>query len=155
MRAAVEDVHHRHGQQIDRFTTQVTIKGELILGGCRAGHCHRNSEDRVCAEAGFIFRAVQFDELLINGTLLRGVHVGESIGNLAVHVFYRLQHALAEIAPVVAIAEFDRFMFTRRSAAGHNGASNRTVRKLYFSFDRRIAARVEHFAGANIADISH
>jgi hypothetical protein len=64
-------------------------------------------------------------------------------------------HALAEIARLVAVAQLYRLARTGRGAAGYGRATDRTVGKRHFSFERGVAARVEDFAGENLADLHH
>ena len=57
----------------------------------------------------------------------------------------RLLHALAEIAGLVAVAQFDRLVRAGRSARRHRGAADRTVFEDDVDFDRRVAAAVQNF----------
>jgi hypothetical protein len=75
--------------------------------------------------------------------LERGAGEAESVGFFDVGDGF--QRALAEAAILIAIAEFDGFVFTCGSAAGNGCGAVAAVGEKDFRFDRRIAARVENF----------
>jgi len=74
---------------------------------------------------------------------------------LAIDVFYRFQHAFAEVAPACRHRGVRPLHVTRRSARSAQWPTNAPLKAVPQAFDRRIDARVEHFASVNIADISH
>ena len=75
-------------------------------------------------------RAIKIDHLLIDGSLLGRVHIRERIGNLAIHVLDRIQHAFAEKAITVSVAKFYGFVFPGGSAAGNDRPANRAARQV-------------------------
>ena len=115
----------------------------------------RHAEDRVGAEPGFVGRAVERDHGLVDLGLAFGVHAADGVENLAFDRVDRLAHALAEIAGLVAVAQFDRLMRAGRGARRHRGAAERAVRQHDLDFHGRIAAAVEDFAGENVGDGGH
>ena len=64
----------------------------------------------------------------------------------------RLQHALAEVAAGVAVAKLHRLAASGRSARGHGGPALRAVLELDIGFDRRVAARIDDLAAADVDD---
>ena len=60
-----------------------------------------------------------------------------------------LGHAFAEIAGLVSVTKFDRFVFTRAGAAGNGCAADGSSGQFDISFDSWIAARVEDLACAD------
>ena len=71
--AAVEDVHHRHGQQVRGRAADVAEQRQAGRVGGRPGDGERDAEDRVGAEAGLVRRAVEVDQLLVDQPLLAGL----------------------------------------------------------------------------------
>ena len=68
---------------------------------------------------------------------------------IVVDVVDRLEDALAEIALLVAVAQFDGLVGAGAGAAGHGGPADGAVVEDDFDFDGRIAAAIENFAGVN------
>ena len=67
----------------------------------------------------------------------------------------RLEHALAEIAALVAVAQLDRLVRAGRGAGRHGGAAHRAVLQHDIDLDRRIAAAVEDLAADDVDDRGH
>ncbi len=155
MRAAVDDVHHRHRQQPRRRAADVTIERLPARGrgGFRDGK--RNTEDRVRAEPAFVRRAVERDHRLVDLGLRLGIHAADRVEDLAGHGRDGLLHALAEIAFLVAVAQLDRLVRAGRGAARHRGAAHRAVLQHHIDLDGRVAAAVEDFAADDVDDGGH
>src|SRR5436309_458323 len=97
MCAAVKDVHHRHGQDVDSRTTQITIErqSERVCAGASGGH--RYGQDRIGSKTALVLRAVELDHLSVKRTLVSGVHPPEGLGDLTIYVFDGPQYALSLI----------------------------------------------------------
>ena len=100
-------------------------------------------------------RAVEFDHGAVDGDLVFGVHAGQRVEDLAVDGGHGLGHALAEVARLVAIAQFHRLMCARRGAGGHRGPAHGAVFQHDIHFDGRVAAAIEDFAGGDVDDGGH
>ena len=100
-------------------------------------------------------RAVEIDHDLVDLDLLFDRHLAERLEDLAVDGFDRLAHALAEIASLVAVAQFDRLMRAGGGARRHRGAADRAVFQHHVDFDGGIAAAVENFAADDVDDGCH
>ena len=74
MRATIDDIHHRHGQRLGIGPANITPKRCALAFRRRFRHRHRNAENGVCAEAGFIIRAVQFQHNAVKVKLLGRVN---------------------------------------------------------------------------------
>ena len=61
MRAAVEDVHHRHRQQVRVRPAEVAVERQLGRLGRGVGDRQRDAEDRVGAELGLVGRRVEVE----------------------------------------------------------------------------------------------
>ena len=155
MHAAVDDVHHRHRQQARGGAADVAVE-RLVLGDGRGlGHRQRHAEDGVGAEPALVGRAVERDHRLVDLGLRLGVHAAERVEDLAVDRIDRLAHALAAVARLVAVAQFDRLMRAGGGAGGHRGAAVGAVLQHHVDLDGRIAAAVEDFAADNVGDGGH
>ena len=72
VRAAVEDVHHRHRQQVGVGAADVAVERQAGGVGGGAGHGERDAEDRVGAELGLVGRAVELEHGLVDEPLVVG-----------------------------------------------------------------------------------
>ena len=118
-------------------------------------HRERHAENGVGAEPALVRRAVELDHDLVDLDLLLDRHAAERLEDLAVDGVDRLLHALAEIARLVAVAQFDRLMGAGRGARRHRGAADRAVFQHHIDLDGRIAAAVENFAADDVDDGGH
>ena len=65
------------------------------------------------------------------------------------------EHALAEIARLVAVAELDRLVGAGRGAGRHRRAAHRAVLEDHIDLDGRVAAAVEDLAPDDVDDGGH
>src|SRR5690606_34547430 len=120
----------------------------------RAGDRHRDAEDRVRAELRLVRRPVRLDEDLVDLRLLERVDADEGRPERLVDVLDRLEDALAEVALLVAVAELDRLVLTRRRAA-RDGRAAAAARGLHFDLDGGVASRVQDLACQHCGDLAH
>ena len=73
VRAAVQHVHHRHGQHVRRLAAEVAPQRLPGLGRGRLRGRERHAEDRVGAEAALVRRAVEVDHRAVERLLVGGV----------------------------------------------------------------------------------
>ena len=83
------------------------------------------------------------------------VEARQQVHDLAVDRADRLQHALAAVALLVAVAQLDRLVRAGRGAGRHGGAAHGAAFELDLDLDGGIAAAVEDFAGADVDDGAH
>ena len=116
----VDDVHHwyRHGvfawgavQFSDVLEQWHTFRSSSRFG-VRQGNC----QDCVRTEVRFVFSTVQIDHDLVDASLVFGVFAKDCLSNRTVYSANRFQYAFAQEAGFVAIAQFQRFARTSRSA---------------------------------------
>src|SRR4029078_10947049 len=100
-------------------------------------------------------RAVERDQGFVDLGLSFRVHAPDRVEDLAVDGIDRLAHALAEVAFLVALAQFDRLMRTGGRSRRDRGATQRTVLQPDIDFDGRIAAAVQDFAAGDINNGGH
>ena len=68
--AAVDDVHHRHGQHVGVGAADVAVQRQLQLVGGRPGDGEAGAEDGVGAEAGLVVGAVEVEQGLVDEPLV-------------------------------------------------------------------------------------
>ena len=88
--AAVDDVHHRHGQHARRLPAEVAPQRQALLGGGRARGGERHAEDRVGAQARLVRRAVELDQRPVEPRLVERVVARDGLRDLPVDVLDRL-----------------------------------------------------------------
>ena len=152
--AAVDDVHHRHGQQRRFRPADIAIERLASRGGLGLGRGHRHAENGVGAEPLLVRGAVEIAQELVEPALVGGVEAGQALSDLAIDGGDRLPHALAAVARP-AISELMRLMRPGRGAGGHRGAAMLAVLQDHVDLDRRVAAAVENFPAEDGGDGGH
>ena len=140
----------RNGEQVRADAAQIAIQRRHLglRGSARGGH--GNSQDRVCAELGFVGRAVEFDHLVIDRGLILGFHAGDGRSNFLQDVCDSFARAFAEVTLGIGVAQLDGFMFAGGRAGGNSRAAHGSVGQNDIGFDGGIAPRVENLAAYNL-----
>ena len=156
VRPAVEDVEHRHRQQIGVRAAQVAEQRKVGGVGCRLGHRERDAEQGVGAEAAFVRSRVEVDQQRVDETLLAGLDVApdELRADRVEHGGDGLADALAAVA-FFAVAQFDRLERAGRRAAWHRGPAQRAVGEGHLDLDGGVTARIEDLARSYGIDRRH
>jgi len=155
VRAAVDDIHHRHRHLHRAGTTEIAIQRQAGFFRRRLGHRHRNRQHGVRAEARLVLGIVEVDQRLVDEGLLFGVQPQDGFGNFGIDVFDRALDALAQITPGVAIAQLDGFARAGGRTRGHGGTAHDARFEQHIGFNGGIAARIENFAGDDINNGTH
>ena len=143
VRAAVQDVHHRHRQQARRDAAQIAIQRRLLRRGRRARHGHRDRQNRVRAQLALVRSAVQLDHVPVDRPLAAPHPAQQRTARCASSIFVTaLQRAFAQVARLIAVAKLDRFMLARRCAGGNRRAAHTAIGQINIGLHRRIAAAV-------------
>ena len=160
MGAAVEDVHHRHREDV-----RVVARGAVELGDVGverharvgrggAGDRERDAEDRVGAEPRLVRRPVELAQRLVDRRLVGGARAGERLRDRVVDVADRRRHALAAPA-LAAVAKLGRLELAGRCAGRDRGAAERAAVEPDVDLDRRVAPRVEDLPCVDLFDRAH
>ena len=152
--ATVEDVHHRHRQQVRRRAADVAEQRQAGGVGGRAGHGEADAEDGVGAEPGLVRRAVEVDQPLVDQPLLAGLVADELGADDVEDAVDGLGHALAAVA-LAAVAQLHRLEGAGGGAAGHGGPGDRPVVEGDLDLDGGVSARVEDLPRAYGVDAGH
>ena len=156
MGAAVEDVHHRDGQNVGVRAAEVLVEGKA--GGFRGGlgDGDRHAEDGVGAEFALVGRAVEGDEVGVDAALVLGVVGFDDLrADFLVDGLDGALNTLAEVAGCVAVTAFDGLEGASRRAGGHAGTGARAILELDLDLDGRVSAGIENFAGVKINNDGH
>jgi hypothetical protein len=155
VRAAVQDVHHRHRHHPGERAAEVPVERQADIRRGGAGHRERNRKDRVGAKLAFRGGSVEIDERAIDQHLVRRHHALERRGDRLLDVLHGLLHALAKVAAHVAVPQLDRFVLTRGRSARHRSTSRRSIRERDIGLDGRIPTAVEDLAGSDVQNGRH
>ncbi len=153
--ATVDDVHHRHGQDVRLGAAQVAIEREAGCVRRSLRHRKRHAEDRIGAEPRLVRRTVERLERVVDAALVLGIHAAQRVVDLALHRGHRAEHALAKVALLVAVAQFVGLVGAGRGARRHRRAALRPVLQDHVDLDGRIATAVEDFAADDVHDGGH
>ena len=150
--AAVEDVHHRHRQPSRPGATEVGVKRQARRHCGRPCHRHRDAQDGVGPERGLVRRAIQVDHQPVDLALSARVHADQFRCDPLVDIGAGLEHALAAIALLVAVAQLDRLVLAGGCTRRHRGGNGRTVVQGDMDPHCRIAAGIQDLVGMNAFD---
>ena len=140
MRAAVDDVHHRHGQHLGVRAAEVLVKRLAQLISRSLGNRQGGAQDGVRTEIGLGLGAIGSKHEAVETHLIGGVAADDRISDGAVHGFHGLEHALAQIALLVPVAQFQRFVLASAGAAWDCCTANRTAFEMNVHFHGGVAA---------------
>ena len=152
--AAVDDVHHRHGQHVGVRAADVTEQRKPGRLRCGLRDRQRHPEDRVGSQPGLVRRAVEVEESLIHQPLIVGAQPDDGGCDLVENGLDGLLHTLAAVAGP-AVAQLHRLVLTRGGARGHRGPRERAVGQGQLDLDRRVATGIEDFASSDLLDDGH
>ena len=75
------------------------------------GHSQRNAQNGVSTQLRLGGRAVELEHLLVDGALLGDLHSCQCRSYDVVHVGHSLEHSLAAVALLVAVAQLEGLVF--------------------------------------------
>ena len=155
VRAAVDDVHHRGGQDLGVDAAQVAVKRLPHEDGGRAGACHGGAQHGVGAQVGLVVGVVEVDQGVVDLHLAENVLPDEGLGDLLVHMGDGLGHALAAEAFLVAVAHLQGLAAAGGGAGRHCRAFDYARFKADFDFDGGIAAGIKDLTAVYGNDGAH
>ena len=156
--AAVDDVHHWHRQLVAVLVLDVAVQGQALAVGAGVGQGQGNAQNGVGAEVFLKVVAVQFQHQLVQ--LFLAAHAVQFLAHqrlfqFPIDIVHGLLHALAAIAGLVPIAQFQSLAGTGGRARGHAGGTLNPVVQSYRYLHRGIAAGVKDFNGFYICNGCH
>ena len=144
--AAVQNVHHGHGQAVAVHAAQKAVQGHFQRSGGSAAGGNGDRQNGVCAQIGFVLGAVGPEHGGINGIDVGGIHAHHCVSDDGVDVLHSLGHALAQIAALVAVAQLQSLELAGGSAGGGTAAGNRAVGQSDLGLNGGISAGVQDLA---------
>src|SRR3546814_18543972 len=91
------------------------------------------SSDVCSSDLALVLGAVEVDQALVKRNLVISVEALQRLRDRLVDILHGLQHALAQVAGLVAIAQFDRLLRTGGSSGRHHRSEARRVGKEWVS----------------------
>ncbi len=152
VRAAVEYVHHRNGQTRCRTAADKTVKRNIKCLRSRFRRGNGNRENCVCAELGFVIRAVCVEHNFVYFVSIESVNAFKRFVDNGIYVGNRFGYALAAVTRLVAVAQLDCLELARGRTGGRRASAYNAAFQFDFSFDCGIAARVYNFSADNFFD---
>lgn len=155
VRPAVQDVHHRNGQQVRVRAAQVAEERQVgrFGGGVRDGE--RDAEDGVGAERALVVGGVQVEHGLVDQALLGGVVADELRADLLDDGEDGLLDTLAVVAVGVTVAKLDGLEGSGGGAGRNGGTTRAAVVEADLDLDRGVASGVQDFPGYDDVDGRH
>ena len=150
MGAAVQDVHHGHGQLVAGHAAQKAVQGHIQRDGRRAGRRDGDRQNGVCAEVRLVLGAVGLQHGGVHGVDVGGIHAGEDLVDGGVDVLNSLADALAAETALVAVAQLEGLKLAGGRTAGGSAAANRAVGQPDLGLNSGVAAGVDDLAANDL-----
>jgi len=121
---AVHDVHVRDRQDVAVGAADVAVQRQFggLGGGVQGGQ--GDAEDGVGAQLALVRGAVELDHQVVEGALVGGIHADDLRSDDLVHGLDRVQHTLAAVDGLVAIAALPSLGLTGGSAGRNSSAAH-------------------------------
>ena len=156
VRAAVQDVHHRHGQRepvvlVER--RRCAGRAAMLPAAASARSAAIETPSSALAPSRLLVGVPSSAIIASSSAALIEVAAVERRGDLAVDVGDGLAHAFAAVARLVAVAQFERFALAGRRARRHRRAPHGAAVERDVDFDGRVAARIQNLPSVHSCDL--
>ena len=156
MGAAVDDVHHRHRQHAGRRRRRHSGRAAGPAACAAALATARLTPRMALAPRRPLFGVPSRSISSASIAAWSSASMPDSASKISpLTASTALQHALAAVAALVAVAQLDRLVGAGGGARGHGGAAEGAVSRVDIDLDGRIAAAVENFARVDVGDHRH
>ena len=122
-------------------------------GSIQSGQGH--AEDGVGAQTALVRGAVELDHDLVESALIGSVHADDLRSDLFVHGLDGVEHTLAHVHGLVAVATLPSLGFTGGSAGGNETQALGTVFGVENDLNGRVAAGIENLTRVNAFNYCH
>ena len=153
--AAIDHVHHGHRHLHGAHAAEVAVQRQAGFFSGSPCHGHADGQHGIGAQAGLVLGAVQVDQRAVQKSLLAGVQPQHSFRNFGVDVLHRLEHALAQIAGHVTVAQLDGFTRAGGRTRWHGRTAHHAGLQQHVALNGRVAPAVEDFAGDDVNNCTH
>jgi hypothetical protein len=154
VRAAVDDIHHRHRHRV-RALAERTVQTPALRVGHRMGIRQRDRQQGIGAETALVVGTVKRNHGVIDACLVGCVHAEQGVTQCAVDVRHGLAHTLAEVTARILVTQFDGLAGAGRGTGGYGGAAHGAAGKRDLGLDGRVAARIDNLAPAYCCYFRH
>ena len=154
MLAAIDDIHHWHWEGTSIHATNIAVEWQASSICSRFGNSHGGAENGVCANAAFVFGAVELDHYLIKLNLVFCIQTNQSVKDFIIDSFDCLGHTLAKIT-LFTVTEFVCFVHAGGCARWHSCAAKRTVFQNNVYLNGWVAAAVKDLATQDVDNCGH
>ena len=107
MFAAVDDVHHRHGEDVSLHAAEILVKLQSQGFGCRLGCSQRNGEDGIGAQPALVFGSIELGQKVVKSALIQDIEAFKFRSDQFIDVAHRIENAEAQIASRIFVPELD------------------------------------------------
>ena len=155
MHAAVENVHHGRRQHMGIRTANVAIQRQLARLGSSTCASERSAQNGVRTQVALVRSTVDVNHFGVDSALVASVHADNGFGNFLIHMGDGLLNALAKVAALIAVTQFNSLECARRCARRNNRAGERTVVEGNLDLNRGVAAGIENLSAVDVEDDAH
>ena len=155
MHAAVENVHHGRRQHMGIRTANVAIQRQLARLGSSTCASERSAQNGVRTQVALVRSTVDVDHFGVDSALVASVHADNGFGNFLIHMGDGLLNALAKVAALIAVTQFNSLECARRCARRNDRAGERTVVEGNLDLNRGVAAGIENLSAVDVEDDAH
>src|SRR4051794_36286439 len=155
MLAAVENIHHRHRQDMAENAAKVFVEWDIERGRGCFGDGQRCTQDRIGTQTALVRGTVQLKQDLIDPDLIQSIEPLELFGDRLVDIIDRVTCSLAAVPALLAVPQLDSFVSTGRGARRHNRPTDRAILQPDIDLHCWIASRIEDLPSNNLRDNGH
>ena len=154
--AAVDDVHHRHRQDVGVGAADVAVQRDRQVVGGRLGDGQADAEDGVGAEASLVVGAVELEHREVDRPLLVARRAPtQLVGDLVVDELRPPWRTPLPPIAVAAVAQLDRLVLAGGRTRRDGGAAAGPAVQDHLDLDGRVAPGIEDLATDNVHDLAH
>src|SRR5690606_27667293 len=124
--------------------------GSGCLGGCQ-GYC----QDRIGAQVGLVFGAVQLEHDVVQATLVSSILTDQGVADHGVDGVNGLADTLAQVTGRVLITKFQRLTGTGGGTGRCTGPAQGSVFQNDIRLDGGVPAGIQHFTGFDVGNFGH
>src|SRR5690606_5302416 len=155
----VDDIHHRHRHAVLAGCAvqigNVCIQRHALGLGSGLGSGQGDRENGVGAQLGFVLGTIQLNHGAIQTGLIQRITADQQFTDGTIDIGNGFQYALAQVAALVAIAQFQRFTGTGGGTGGGTGTAEDAAFQNHIRFNGRVTARVQYFTTLDFNDLRH
>ncbi len=131
------------------------VERQILVLRSGFGSSQRHGKNGVGTQRGFVFGTVQLNHGAVQRLLIQRILTQQQITDRPIDVADSLQHSLAHVTALVAIAQFQRLAGPSGSTGRRTGATSNAVIQDNVRFNSGIATGVENLTPFDVDDLCH